>query len=608
MNENTSKNKFDLSEYLHLLLTAELSEMVGWMKVPEPVPTRKDDKIRTIQIRFNKQYFRALWNKLNETEQLAVSETLHSSHRVYDIDQFEAKYNHLPALTRGRNLSLPLRFFLYKSERGWDAPFIIPDELASFLIEFVPPPPETMVATQNELPQSVDRMESTSPEETVKVDLIQRETEQAAAQDLVAVMRLIELGKISVSATTLRPTAASVKRISEQLSGGDYFEPEKKEKGGLPAVENIKAYAWPWLMQAGKLADPEGSKLTLTKAGKSAIGRAPADTLRILWQKWLNNKILDEFNRIDEIKGQFRGRGRRAMTAPAGRRKAIASALSECPVGEWIRVRNFSRFMIASAFEFEVTRQPWYLYLADSQYGRLGYVVDEWSFFQERYILCLLFEYLSTLGMVDIAYTHPHHAKLDFFDLWGTEEYSWISQYDGLEYFRLTGLGAYCLGVTKDYKLQKAVECNSITVFPDLRLRANQPLSTAEQLTLETFTSVESEGVWRLARDKIVFALESGHNIDDIRSFLTERDDQPLPETVEGLLRKIEQNVGALKVVGSAILIECKSEKVAADIASNKHTSRLCERAGKKKLVVQTKKDEAFRKAVHDLGYGMRAS
>jgi hypothetical protein len=109
----------------------------------------------------------------------------------------------------------------------------------------------------------------------------------------------------------------------------------------------------------------------LSPAGRKALGTAPADVLRAVWQKWLKSGLLDEFSRIDLIKGQ-RSKGR-VMTAVAARRAAIVEALQDVPVGAWIAVDDFSRFMQAADHGFEVTHDPWKLYLGEPQHGSLGY-------------------------------------------------------------------------------------------------------------------------------------------------------------------------------------------------------------------------------------------
>ena len=58
--------------------------------------------------------------------------------------------------------------------------------------------------------------------------------------------------------------------------------------------------------------------------------------------------------------------------------------------------------------------------------------------------------------------------------------------------------------------------------------------------------------------------------------------------------------------VAVLLLIECAGEDVAARIAGDERASRFCLHAGKRRLVVQTRAEAAFRKAVRDLGFGMR--
>ncbi len=439
------------------------------------------------------------------------------------------------------------------------------------------------------------------------VTLIRRDMERAAAQDLMAVLRLVDQGQVAVSAKTRRASAATVQRIAEVLQGGDFFDPAEKKKHRWSQVAGpVRAFAWPWLLQAAKLAELHGSKLALTKTGRAALGGAPAKTLRRLWERWLKNTLLDEFSRIDDIKGQHRGKGKRAMTAASGRRPIVAEALEECPVGRWVRFDDFSRFMQAESLDFSVTRDPWRLYLVEQQYGSLGYEGNHgWGIIQGRYLLCLLFEYAATLGMVDVAYTHPSGARQDFTGNWGADEMEYLSRYDGLRYFRLNPLGAYCLGIAQEYEPSTPQPSVSLTVFPDLRVRADGPLPADEHLLLETYAKSEADGIWRLDHDKTLSAIENGHHVEELRKFLATRDDQPLPEKVEGFLRATERRARALTPRGTALLIECADAEIAARLAADQQVAKLCLLAGDRHLVVQTKFKDAFRKAVHALGYGM---
>ena len=210
-------------------------------------------------------------------------------------------------------------------------------------LAFVPPPAEATLAVRDELPEAVEQRrrdyylaEGEKPTFD-RVELVRRDMEHSALRDLPTVMRLVAHGRVAVSATTRRPSAAGMLLIAEVLDGGDFYDPGmKKEKRWEQVIGPIRAFAWPMLLQAAKLAEPQGSKLALTKAGHAVLAKPPEETLRRLWERWLPNTLLDEFSRVDDIKGQQSGKGRRAMTAAANRRPPVAEALRHCPVGRWV--------------------------------------------------------------------------------------------------------------------------------------------------------------------------------------------------------------------------------------------------------------------------------
>ena len=603
-----------ISEALSLLPGDALRPLMGLLPIARPLPTRKADMVTAIERHLSGNTLRELWNRLDETQRLAVSEALSTPHSTFHPHPFKAKYGKLPfGFDRDatRRKGSVLRLFLYASHR-YETPTTIPPDLAQRLRAFVPPPPETELAAADDLPATVQRPRSRyvprgGKQEFDPVTLTRRDMERAAQHDLFAVLRLIDGGRVAVSAKTRRPSAAASRSIAAVLEGGDFLEPAA---GETPEREReigpIRAFAWPCLMQAAKLAELRGSRLALTKSGRAALAAPAAETLRRLWRRWLGTTLLDEFSRVDAVKGQSRGKGRQSMTAASGRRPVVADALAECPVGRWVRFDDFSKFMQAASFDFDVTRDPWHLYLSEPEYGSLGYDGShDWRILQGRYLLCLLFEYAATLGLIDVAYTDPENARPDFTHLWGADDLEYLSRYDGLHYFRLNPLGAWCLGLAEVYEPGAPPARAALTVYPGLWLQAAAALSPDERLMLETYANEAEDGVWRLDGDKALSAIESGHDPDAFRRFLAARDDQPLPEPVDGFLRVAERDARALKMLGTALLIECADAEIAARLAADARTARLCQRAGERRLVVRTASEKAFRKAARALGYGM---
>lgn len=129
------------------------------------------------------------------------------------------------------------------------------------------------------------------------------DTEQAATREVFAVLRLVDMGTIQVSAQTRRPSAKGMAAIRELLVGGDFYPSEEKKHAWDQVIGPIRAFAWPVIVQAAGLASIAGSKLVLTAAGRRALVQPAAETLRYAWKKWVGTSIFDEFSRVDAIKG-----------------------------------------------------------------------------------------------------------------------------------------------------------------------------------------------------------------------------------------------------------------------------------------------------------------
>jgi hypothetical protein len=602
-------------------------------------PTRKGDLIDLIEGYLSGAKLRELWQKLDETQQQAVAETIYAASPVFQADRFKAKYGKQPVFGTKesgawsyRQTPSLLRLFIHSDNRWREYASIVPDDLKARLLEFVPQPAPLRLNAADELPAFIERTEKEYDfdeeaqgitfisgnrayqmrkpknvrEVVQQIPLIRRETERAASQDLLTLLRLVDKGKLAVSDKTFQASAATMKELSALLRDGDFYEWQPKQEKWEQEVGPIKAFAWPLLLQAGKLAELHGKKLALTKAGRAALTAQPAETLKLLWERWLKTKLLDEFSRVDAIKGQ-QSKGGRNLTAVESRRPVINDALQQCPVSQWVKFDDFSRFMQAASFDFAVTRDAWKLYIVDANYGSLGYDGnDGWEILQARYLLALLFEYAATLGMIDVAYVEPEDTRPDYKHMWGAEDLGFLSRYDGLVYFRLNPLGAYILGLTDSYAPTGIEAKATLTVLPSLQVNVSgAALSLDEALLLETWAEKETETSWRLDRDKALTALEHGGNLAELREFLAARDEQELPDTVVAFFVTTERNARALKQKGTALLIECADAALAELLATHERTKKLCLRAGEKYVVVKETDEAAFRKAAHLLGYGM---
>src|ERR1035437_1538585 len=543
----------------------------------QKVPSRKGDIAALIVQHLAGERLRTVWEGLEELQRAAVAEAVHSPSSRFNAGLFRAKYGQDPNWGPPSEHSYDhkpsaLCFFFYRKS-------VLPADLKARLLQFVPAPRQAAIATVDRLPptygRSFDRwneQQRTSETGTEEVPIAVHETERAAQRELLSVLRLVDAGKVAVSDKTRRGSGATVDAIPAILDGGDYYPP-------VPVVDRchdenagpIRAFAWPLLIQAGGLAQLAGTRLLLTKAGRKALSEPAAGTIRTLWTKWINTTILDELARIDCVKGQT-GKGKRGLSAVSDRRAAIAYSLEDCPPGGWIAIDEFCRYMRATGNDLAVARDAWGLYIGEQQYGSLGYAGSA-QFLDDRYVLSLLHEYAATLGMIDLALIPPAGARDDFRKLWGSDELPFFSRYDGLMYFRLTPLGAYCLDVETDYQPAP------VEVKPVLRVLPN------------------------LEAGKLLAAIEAGRKVEEIREFLAARSGAALPDTVVRLLDDIAERTTKVHDRGLARLVECADAALAALIANDTRTRKHCMRAGERHLVVTGSSDAAFRRALRDSGY-----
>ncbi len=391
---------------------------------------RKDELVAAVMHQYQGLGLSSLWRRLDTLEQAAVAEALYSIGGYFDARKFHAKYGRSAVFSvKAERHDRPTLLSLFLFHEGGGR--CVPLDLREPLKAFVSAPKPASLKSEEALPEASDA----SP-------LLVRVMENEALGDLSRVLRLIEQGKVKVSDKSRLPGTATTLLLAGQLANGDFYVEPPKKNTWDQEIGAIKAFAWPMLLQAGGLAQQEGTKLALSRAGLKALSAPPAEVLRGLWNKWLKNTLLDEFSRVDVIKGQ-KGKGR-VMTAIAPRRAAIDAALRHCPVGAWVKVDELGRFMRAEDMDFSVCHDPWRLYISDAHYGALGYQgFHDWEILQLRYLLTLLFEYAAPLGMIDVAFITPEGARKDFRDMWGIDDLRFLSRYDGLVYFRLTELGAY---------------------------------------------------------------------------------------------------------------------------------------------------------------------
>ena len=421
-----------------------------------------------------------------------------------------------------------------------------------------------------------------------------RGTEPEALGNLTAVLQLCAAGKLRCSEKTHRPSAVTIRTVVEALVAADFYPDEA-----------IASFAWPLLLQAGGLARLDGTRLTLTPKGRKALGQPGHEVIRGLWERWPRHAPIDELSRVEQIKGQ---KSAAALSAAGPRRQAVAAALALCPRDEWISVDDLFAAMRRSNLSPTIARSErglWRLYLGDPEYGSLGYDgFHDWPILEGRYTLAVLFEYAATLGLLDIDYVPPAHARDDFRHLWGADWIDALSRYDGLRAVRLTPLGAYAAGLTDAYVPGSSDGPDrTLQVLANHDVVATADLAPSDRFVLDTFAARTSDRVWTVSTASLLAAVDGGRLPDEFSSFLDERAVHAVPATVRSLLAEVEARAGQVRDLGARRVLECADAAVATLLARDRSMRGLCTRVGERHLMLEPAGEQKARSILRRLGY-----
>jgi hypothetical protein len=566
------------------------------------LPARKAEIVRWIErLARDDAYLKGYYERMSPLEKNALEEAVHAEDGTLDTFRFEAKYGAVPRIkspgywsrNRKGEEGFPSLSFLITGG-GW-----LPPDLRSRLGRFVPKPATLEAKPLEGLPENVKVYGGRE-----SAPLVAHGTEQAAVHDVMAVLQLVDTGKVGVGAKTGRISQAGAAALRGMLSRGDFYPEGMEAEAGYDVQMGplgIRPFAWAMLLQAANLAHAAGSKLELTRSGKAALKKEPQEVIATLWQRWLKSKMLHEMNRIEVIKGQKSAK--RPLSAAEPCRALIAGALSGMEEGEWVRTGDFFKFLIGAGHGFDVVRNGWALYIADPQYGSFGYDHIEWEHASGRFTRAFLLEYAATLGLIDVALVPPWGALGDHGDLWGADDLSCLSRYDGLWALRLNSLGAWVLGKKEKY-VASFQEEPSLRFLSNLEVSASSSsVSPSDALFLDRVCERVSERVWRLSLPKALRAMEEGVEAQRFIAFVEERTRGELPQTAREFLDDLTSRARKLRDLGEARIVQCADPSLAQSIVRDKRLKDLCFPAGDRILVVPKGYEGAFREALRELGY-----
>jgi hypothetical protein len=249
------RNPQTFKEYLHNQTVDELRKLARHL--PITLPSGKEGIVDAIfHGMMDDSNLQGVWLRLDELQRAAVAEVVHGGAKRFDASAFRAKYGADPnwgtADKRWMGITTPSLLGLFFFDQ------VIPNDLKEALRPIAPKPLGVSIKTVVTLPSQVALTQRSWQRrqgvEAAQVELIDRDTQLMAQNDLVALLRLVEAGEVRITAKTLRPTAATLRLLAGHLDGGDFFpppDPEKQKDYTEPntpssATRRATARNWPW--------------------------------------------------------------------------------------------------------------------------------------------------------------------------------------------------------------------------------------------------------------------------------------------------------------------------------------------------------------------------
>jgi hypothetical protein len=578
-----------LSERLDQWTSDQLKEYVQLLGGNTSI-TRKGDRIAFIcQQMLNRDSLARLWEQLDQVSQRAVSAAYHNGGE-FNIAAFVNQYGVLPPRPEQKNrywgylYQTPILFDLFVDRRH----LLIAQDLMPLLEDLVLPVERFELKGVKTVPKFVELEDYSSPVITVETELIGR-------TDLLTYLRMVELGHVKLSTTSHRLTAASVRKVADNLLNGDYRPLPEKVTGRT----TIRPSGLDVFTQESGLVSRSG---TLTRTGKEYSKTRNPEILLTAFEKWSESNGFDELQRITHLSGV--GSKKTRLTASGFRRERVIEALSWCPVDTWISINDFYRAFIIWDFDFEVEETGYSnLYVGSPYYGSLSGTAY-WGVAKGLYISAIIWEYLATLGAVDIAFAEDEYfTVIETGNLYIDEP---ISQYDSLLYFRINSWGAFLLGQAGDYMPGEPEEKNLFRIDDDQRVHLLADCPPAERLQLEVLAEQLDEQTYQLDTVKVLTAVEGGQSLEQISAFLKTNHPGDLPSSVADWLAMFQRNQGAFREDGGAVLIHLKQPGLKELVTNDTSLSKICRILDNKTILIRQSQMTRFRNRLKELGYLLR--
>jgi hypothetical protein len=186
----------------------------------------------------------------------------------------------------------------------------------------------------------------------------------------------------------------------------------------------------------------------------------------------------------------------------------------------------------------------------------------EWEEVEGRFIEVVLQEYLSAIGIVDTVIYESKGGCSDYDEM----------PFFRVEYFRITPLGAFILGMSKEYHYEEQESKSGFTVEDGFQIKVmNEPPNQVHKLFFERFASKEEYPlycIYKMSFAAVVKALDKAITIESIIEYIRNYSYNGIPSELSSLMSKwkrdsdkvVIKNIKVVQMENSELMDELQKE------------------------------------------------
>ncbi|MBU0701798.1 hypothetical protein KKE26_11010 [bacterium] len=205
----------------------------------------------------------------------------------------------------------------------------------------------------------------------------------------------------------------------------------------------------------------------------------------------------------------------------------------------------------------------------------------------------------SAFGLVDIAYNLPENSILQ------EKEHKYLSIFDGLQYVRLTKLGAYVLGLTQEYEMEKIEKQKANLTLDEERLLIHiEGEDVVKRLALEKVGEKISSVHYRVGYNSFLKECFCEKDIQQKIIFFKNYISSKPPQIWQDFLNGIMKKINPLTIEGDITVYNLTPDKELISIlATDEILKKYILKAENYRVLIKTAHINKVKKRLGELGY-----